>query len=632
MLERGMSESPPPRPSRVEVSSTPEVRANDPRTQVIGAFNRTMDRIILERDRILNKIRSEGSGFLTDHDRMIVLATQYAEEGAKRLSGGSTRLNDETADDKFEVEVEDRATGQKYTRKEGIPVGGLIKYLDGEENRLQELRRQAISEKKFDVASGFLDEMEQVRDDRRSLRHNSEKTDLYMWRDYFNPKISDDIKKAESLYTDERSGKAGLVVDEYYTKNRVGTEAYLRSKNPQIQEMGGESQDENWIRAEQDILNDRRELEIPARSTEPSDSEPLAIESFVEPEKPDIVRVTVPSTVLAPVASSSPKGEATEVPVGDRARDVLRTALGKIGSGKDRIRRFVEGLPRSDLRRVLTRLGLAAGAIAVGYLARDEKTLPLDLAARVTEPPERGVAMPESTGPSVGLAPQETQRSKTVEVAAGLKRRVEVDVPGKGKETLNVRILTGNEPDIFNVPAAPATPDNSQPPQTAISGADIKRVMENPQADDETAKMIRSYFNEETMANIRILKEEYAQFPTKGPDGEKIKPGYASLEGWYQAQLFKIITGKNFNMYSPEDKEKLEKITTNLTPYEKNWNIFVAYQLLHVSENKEVTGFLVKSDQIAGRQKITDVIVLAGNPELTKAVVPAIQYAPGSQP
>lgn len=107
-----------PGAARAEAGRTPESReAVDSRARVIGAFNRTMDRMQLERDAIMGRARAQGPGFLTDRDRMIVLSYQYAAEGAKRITGGSERLNNGIENDRLEVEVRDRTTKQIYIKK-----------------------------------------------------------------------------------------------------------------------------------------------------------------------------------------------------------------------------------------------------------------------------------------------------------------------------------------------------------------------------------------------------------------------------------------------------------------------------------------------------------------------------------
>lgn len=571
-----MSETPlPPGVPKAEASRIPETReATNPRERVIGAFNRTMDRMQQERDAILGRVRAEGPGFLTDHDRVVVLGYQYAENGAKQLTHGKDRLDDHVEGDKFPVMVQDRTTGQSYSREEGIPVGGLIKYLDGEDKRLKDLREQAMADRRFDDAKDFSEEMYKIWEDRSVLKSNLLHTDIALWSDTYNKNISADVKTAASLNTD------GNLIN-YYQRNRVGTEAYLRSENPLIKELGGESQDENWVRAEQDILKDRRELEIPAKGV----------------KNPDQPRRSEPET----------EEKSGGVIIEGKARETIEAALEKIGSGRERIKRFVSGLPRPGLKAALTLLGVA-GVVAAGYLGRDRDALPFDQAARVTQPPERGVAMPESTGPSVGLAPQETQRSEIVAVSAGLKRSVEVDIPGRGKETLNVRILTGNEPDIFNVPAtAPATPDSSKPGQPAISSADVRRVIENPPADDETAKLIRSYLDEDTFKLLRGLRTKEAYFRTKGPEGEKIKPDYASLKGWFDADWTTTALERPFQMRSTKDLGNLEQLKKD-PAYNQAWRLTVANQLLQNAHySPDIIGFLVTG------QEIVDVVVKANN-------------------
>lgn len=430
-----------------------------------------------------------------------------------------------------------------------------------------------------------------------ALMGNSRPTEITTWWDYFSEGMPREVQQEAVKSTSAPN---------YFATNRVGTEAYLRSGNPVIAELGGESQDENWIKAEKDILEDRRELEIPAKD--------IRYSTIVEDE--------IPPTRVTALAVPEPEEERGGVIIEGKARETIKAALGKIGSGRERIRRFVGGLSRPGLRRTLTWLGLAAGALVVGYLGRDGDALSLDQAARVTEPPERGVVMPEinkevpwdpRSVPTLGLAIPEARSSGSVEVAAGPNKPIKVDIPGRGEEVLNVRILTGNEPDIFNVPASPIIPDTSQAAQTGVSSADVRRVVENPQADDETAKMIRSYLNEETLAILSTLKQGHAYFPTKGPEGEKLKPPYASLKGWWEAKLVETVLGEKFDMTSPEHIEKLELFKKS-PEYQKNWKAFVADQLLQTLEkrNKNLVGFLAERDE-AGTANITDIIVLADN-------------------
>lgn len=371
MLERDMPEI-PSSPGIGRETRTVEIRERtDPRTDTIGAFNRTLDRMQLERDAILARAHAEGPGFLNDRDRMIVLGYQYAAEGAKQLTGGNERLNDDVENDKIPVEVADRATEHKYIRNEGIAIGCMVKYLKSEEKRLNGIAEQASKDGRYEDANNLRNEAHNLWFDHMRLIGNSGVTSIAVGGDFFLPDMSKEVQRA-SL------GSGGMT--RYFQENRIGTEAYLRSKNELIKELGGESQDENWVKAEEDILNDRYELHIPDKgsaypdfsvgSLSKSDAPPTTSSggSIIGFEKEEIppTRVTALARVepeeegVIPVlVSGGPSGETdtspfTEDP--DAGRGISSTRVIPPWAGTDRggrgprVGRYGELIPPEDTK------------------------------------------------------------------------------------------------------------------------------------------------------------------------------------------------------------------------------------------------------------------------------------------
>lgn len=678
-----------PKPPISETSRTPEIP--DVRSRVIGAFNRTLDRMQHERDGIMNKVKSDGPGFLTDRDRGVVLGHDYAVEGAKKVSG-STRLTDSVKSDLFEVEVEDRQTKMSYKRKEGIPVGGMIKYLVGERARLDSLANSASSEGRYMDASELRTESSRLFNDQMTLTMSSQGTSSSLLRDWRDDSVPAKVKEAAKSDPDYRT-------IEYYERNRIGTEANLRSLNEVIRELGGESQDENWKRAAKDILEDRRELEIPSKSSEvfglpptvpvelalaegvsASDAVTIATEgekvpetrvtALAVPEKytSESIKVYVPgedSLGSKSSASDFAKGDdgkiipwseadrggrgprrdsfgILEKPTsrreGDRGssegiiiegsardvteklkkerrddpgRDILEAALAKMGSGRARIKSFVGKLPKPGLKKALTWLGVAAGAAGV-MLAQDNNR---DVSMNTTGigtglSPVEGLAKPATGSPvwepesiPPGLTVSESARPNVEKGNNSGYKRVEVEIPGQGKRNIDVKILTGNEDYIFNVPASGQTPENRPSPVT-VSGAEVRRTLENPQANDETAKMIRSYLDEETIKLVKSLPENRYLFATRGPQGELLKEDYASIKGAFDAKWAETALGRPFDMRSIEDLAKLQE-AKNTPEYKRAWKVTVADRLLRSLDPLDfgITGFLTD-----GRE-FTDLVV-----------------------
>lgn len=331
--------------------------------------------------------------------------------------------------------------------------------------------------------------------------------------------------------------------------------------------------------------------------------------------------------------------------VKDIIDDVKYKVIGatKFGGGlKDRIKKWIAGPPMSPSRR-----NFLKGIVTVGAAVVVEETIRRNLPDlgmgqgvgvgegsgtsgsltpgpdrnRVGDVPEVALGTPTATPPPEALKPPVPPETVRIQ---GPYKTVEVDIPGKGKEKLQVRMLTGDEPEIFNVPPRSITPETNQPVPVAISGAEVKRAIENPNADDETARMIRSYLDDDTIRLVNSLPESRYLFLTKGPQGEAIKEGFGSFRGLNDARVTETEIQKPFNMRSPEDLSKLKELKG--TPeYEKAWRVIVADRLLRSgqgyppynnADNPGVVGFL------SNGREITDIIVTAPNngPYLTRDV------------
>lgn len=626
MLERPMSETPSSSgAARAEVARTPEIRETpDHRTKVVGALNRTLDRAQKERDEVMGRVLSSGSGAVTPEEVEIVLGYQYASEAVKKLAGGRDRLDYDVERDTFKVPVRDRETGQEYERGEGIPIGYLERFLDREARRLRGERFDARFAYKDEEANALDREASEVFADLLTLQGSSRATKWSFYRDYYDEGVPHDL-----LYN-HPSSPGSILPLEVLQSNREETEAWLRSQNPEIARLGGENPEQNMAEAMRDIGYVRRELELPEKGV----PDPM--------DKYKVPVVSPPESIEASEVIEESPSEAAEIvtDVGrvkerdDSGRDILGTALDKIGSGRERVRRFVGGLSKPGLRRALLIVGNlvgGAGLVAgVGMLVDQQlKASPAreydygNAGAKVgtVNPTQRQEPVWESSSVPQGLVSSEVGFKSPVETvgSSGPHRQVEVDIPGKGKETLNIRILNGTEPEIFNVKAA-----ERQGMPIPISGSEVRRAIENPDADDETSRLIRSYLDEDTTRLVNSLPEARYLFLTKGPQGEKIKEGFGSFLGLNDARVMEAEMQKRFDMRSPEDLSKLEGLRK--TPeYKQAQRVIIADRLLRSvpgygggqnADHPGVVGFLSNGTEI------TDIIVTApsNDPYVTRDV------------
>lgn len=255
---------PPPGAARLEAARTPEIReAPDHKTKVVDALNRTLDRAGKSNDELWGKVKSEGTGFITDDERDIMLGVQYAEGAISILTGGARRLNNDITETTIPVEVHDQETKQQYTRNEGIPIGYLLRFLQKEEKR-------AFHQMFEGGGEAARQEYRELWTDASILRNSARKTEYSFTSDYFGDILPEDIKTAAFKSPN---------INDHLMEKRVNEEAYLRSANPVIAEIGGETPEENYMRAHDDIADIRYELIIPEKGV---------------PDPLDIYRATLP--------------------------------------------------------------------------------------------------------------------------------------------------------------------------------------------------------------------------------------------------------------------------------------------------------------------------------------------------
>lgn len=201
--------------------------------------------------------------------------------------------------------------------------------------------------------------------------------------------------------------------------------------------------------------------------------------------------------------------------------------------------------------------------------------------------------------------------------------RYSVSVPEAKLTISNLRILRGDERGIFNVDeqeAQAATPDKPGPDKPGrviiIVPNTVQKALEKPSPkDDEITQLVRSYLTPEILSELNTLPIHFVMFPTKGPEGEKIKPEFASLWGWYEANF--VISYRDAYSFFPnnhrfdrkgiKDLRDLERLS-NINEFKKGWRLLIAKQLLEYGangQNSGIEGFLVNNGEI------TDVIVQA---------------------
>lgn len=720
MLERDMSENsprplgpfirypdgspfpgtpPPPGVLRTEAVRT-ETRLipgepYDPRARTMGAVNRLLDRLEEPTREILNRARSGQP--IDQTEARLVIGVRNTKAAIGQLTGGEERLNYDIEETTIPVEVRNIKTGEVTTRQEGIPIDeGMLEYLDKEYRRLNHRHGEAYTAA---VRAGWLVDGELVKEyEALHQERNQLLSDLDTVRRATYPANFNIINQA---YTKAAAtGEKWEDVRETDLGSRVETEAWWRSRDALIKELGGESQIENFDRANDDIRRNREELQIPDKPTprgssrrlDPIDVYPVEVPEpeveSVEPEIPEesdseiapaesvtslaVREETSPDEGVIPVivlgsggrrsesgdavtsstVNSGPSSPKPHVPSGrrsrfgvmyDKARDVDLTGEGaKIGEIIDgvkykviggtkfgtslfnRVKGWLSGPPMSPSRRRFLQGVLAVGAAVVAEEVVRRSLPDFNIGQGISGGVEGQTRSGTSAGGGAEIGPRPTRPSSGTEAAKppsppevvraqGPYKTVEVDIPGKGKETLNVRVLRGDEPDIFNVPAAPKSPETNQPAPVAISGAEVRRVIENPQADDDTARMIRSYLDEDTIRLVNSLPESRYLFLTKGPQGETIKEGFGSLKGLFDARWAEVALGRSFQMRSPNDLGSLKELKDS-PEYKKAWRAIVADRLLRsvpgyqgfnnadhpgvvglLSDGKEITDIIVKA-------------------------------------